>query len=103
MDATTLAPVPGATVEIVGTNLGTLTNDDGRYLLRGVPIGSHTVRVGSIGYAAQEQAVEVTAGQTVTVDLALTTQAIELGGIVAVGYGTVRREDLTGSVSSIQS
>ena len=45
----------------------------------------------------------VAAGQTATVNLSLSTSAIELEGIVAVGYGTVQRRDVTGSVASVDA
>lgn len=54
-----------------------------------------------IGYASQTQTVTVGTGLTVSVDFALSETAIVLDELVAVGYGTVRRGDVTGSVASV--
>lgn len=96
-------PVPGASVLVVGTGLGTLTAEDGKYLLANVPVGSRQVRVTIIGYTELTRAVSVVAGQTATADFKLTTQAVQLQGIVAVGYGTQQRRNVTGSVASVGS
>ena len=97
------APIPGASVFIVGTSMGTLTAEDGRYLLNNVPVGARQVRVNIIGFAELTRSVEVVANQAVTADFRLTTQAVKLEGIVAVGYGTQQRRTVTGAVSSVKA
>jgi TonB-linked SusC/RagA family outer membrane protein len=94
-------PLSGASVSITGTDIGALTNATGRYSLPAVPSGQHTVQATLIGYGSASATVSVAAGQTATADLQLTSQALELEGIVAVGYGTQRKETLTGSVSAV--
>jgi TonB-linked SusC/RagA family outer membrane protein len=103
VSASTQAPVVGARVALVGTSKVTLTRDDGRFLLPAVPNGAQRVRVTVLGHVAQEQPVTVQPGQAA--DLTLTMQAapVQLSQLVVVGYGTTRREDLTGSVSSVSS
>ncbi len=49
-DAKTGEPLPGANVFIVNTTMGAVTNMDGKYVIRNVPLGSHTLRVSYIGY-----------------------------------------------------
>lgn len=49
-DASTHAPIPGATVQIEGTSLGTSTDGEGRFLLSNIPAGVRSLRVSSIGY-----------------------------------------------------
>jgi TonB-linked SusC/RagA family outer membrane protein len=102
-DAATGAPLAGASVVVEGTALGAQTDAEGRYSLRGVPAGTHRLRVLRIGYAAGEKTVTVVSGQSATVDFALAQQALALEGIVAVGYGTQKKVNLTGAVTSVDS
>lgn len=97
----TQQPVSGASVMIVGTSRGTLTNQSGQYVLTNVPAGTHTVRVQLIGHAPSETQVVVRAGAPTVANLTLTVQAVQLQEIVAIGYGTQRRGDLTGAVASV--
>src|SRR6266581_4157202 len=83
------APLPGASVVIVGTVRSVLTNEKGQYHLS-VPPGAHGVRARLIGYEAVEQRVVVPAGQTVTVDFKLTATPLSLNEVVVVGARTSR-------------
>ena len=65
-DAISNAGARSVQVHIVGTGLGTLTNESGRYLILNVPAGSYTLRAERIGYAAQDIQINVTAGSVVT-------------------------------------
>ncbi|MEM1134757.1 MAG: SusC/RagA family TonB-linked outer membrane protein [Bacteroidota bacterium] len=90
-------PLPGVSIIIKGTNIGTTTDIEGRYALEASE-GS-VLQFSYIGYATQE--IEV-ANQS-TIDVALITDLEQLDEIVVVGYGTQRKVNLTGSVSSIAS
>src|SRR3989449_2882676 len=83
------APLPGASVVIVGTVRSVLTNGKGQYHLS-VPPGAHGVRARLIGYDAAEQRVTVAAGQTVTADFKLTATPLSLNEVVVVGARTSR-------------
>lgn len=95
------APLSGASVMVQGTDIGVLTDNSGRFTLSGVQAGEQTVRAQMIGYTPATTSVTVAAGQTATANLVLIASAVQLEGVVAVGYGTQRRETLTGSVSAI--
>ena len=96
-------PLSGANVVVVGTQIGTLTGADGRYTIPGVPPGTYQVRASLIGYSDQTVGgVQVTAGETAVVDFQLAAQAVQLEELVAVGYGTARRQDVTGSVAAVR-
>src|SRR5687767_11703659 len=97
-DSATAQPIPGVQITIVGTARGTLTDDGGRYSLRGVPPGTVAVRVQRLGYAPTERSVVVGANQTADVDFVLTPVARVLSEIVATGYGTSIRRELSSSV-----
>jgi TonB-linked SusC/RagA family outer membrane protein len=96
------APLAGANVVVVGTQIGTLADQDGRYALPGVPAGTHQVQASLIGYATQTMTVTVGAGGTAEANFRLAPQAIALDEVVAVGYGTQRKRDLTGAVASVR-
>lgn len=96
--------IAGAQVVIVGADRGTLTDDDGSYIITGVPAGTHRVQARYLGYAdSRVRTVEVVAGATATLNIQMSVSAIELDEIVAIGYGTATRRDLTGAVSSIEA
>ena len=93
--------VTGAQVTITGTRLGARTGPDGRYVISGVPAGQHQLRVEQVGHTTRVNNVSLGAGQTVTADFTLDPQVVVLEEIVAVGYGTARRRDVTGSIASV--
>jgi len=90
-------PVVGANVVVKGTNVGAITDINGKYSIN-VPSASSIIAVSFIGYVSQE----VIAGNSTIVDFTLETSALALDEIVVIGYGTVNRRDITGSVSSVQ-
>jgi TonB-linked SusC/RagA family outer membrane protein len=102
-DASTARPLVGATVNVAGTSVGRITDGSGRYILLNVPAGPRVIEVRLLGYANQSQNVNVAAGQSATANFALESEAMLLEGIVAVGYGTQSRRDVTGSVASVQA
>src|SRR5690606_1128637 len=101
IDGATGQPLSAASVVVVGTDRGGLTDSEGRFVIPNVPAGTHTVRVSLIGYAPGEQQVQVTSGGATTADFQLDAAAITLDEIVAVGYGTQRRGDLTSAVTAV--
>ena len=96
-------PLPGAVVTVVGTRFGATTGNDGAYTIRGLTPGSVLLNARRIGYGLDTARVTVVADQTVTANFSLRILAVQLSEIVAVGYGTQSRRDLTGAVSSISS
>ena len=102
-DRTTAAPLAGAQVTVVGTRLVAVTDAAGGFALDGIPVGTVTLRARTIGYGSGEQAVSVATGEATTADFELQPQAVELEGVVVVGYGTQRRDAITGAVASVTS
>lgn len=87
--------LPGATVKVKGGNGGTTTDMNGYYQIS-VAKGA-VLQISSVGYVAQELQVN---GQT-TINVTLAPDAKNLQDVVVVGYGTQRKESVTGSVASI--
>jgi len=96
-------PIPGASVSVIGTNRGAVTDTAGRYRIADVPSGSRQIRARLLGFTGVTQTVEVPAGDSITVDFQLTAAALQLEDVVVVGYGTQERRDLTGSVASVSA
>jgi TonB-linked SusC/RagA family outer membrane protein len=96
-------PLAGASVAVVGTSLVTMSSQDGGFTLNGVTVGAHTVKATMLGYAEQSKDVSVAANQAASVDFQLAPQAVQLEGLVAVGYGTVERRNLTGAVAQVNA
>ncbi|HEY8484360.1 MAG TPA: SusC/RagA family TonB-linked outer membrane protein [Longimicrobiales bacterium] len=97
-------PLPGASVVVVGTQLGALTGENGRYTITGVPAGTYQLRASLLGYSDQTvQGVQVADAQTTTVDFRLQAQAIALDEIVAVGYIQQSSRNITGSVTTVSA
>lgn len=89
-------PILGANVVIEGTTTGVTTDMDGNFSLKGVPENAK-LKITFIGY--EEQIVPVS-GQT-QFSITLKEDVAQLEDVVVIGYGTVKRRDLTGSVASI--
>ncbi len=90
--------LPGASVLIKGTTIGTSTNAEGKFSLS-VPTSAAILVVSYIGYVPQEVPVE---GQT-TIEITLQPDKATLAEVVVIGYGTQKRSDLTGAISSVKS
>ena len=99
VDASTQGPLAGANVVVAGTQRGTLTDSDGRFLLTGIAAGTHQVRASMIGYGAQEQTVTVQDGQMASLTFSLQPSAVELEGLVVVGYTAQQRKNVSQSTS----
>ena len=103
VDGTTQQAVANVEVSVVGSPHRMLTRTDGAFQLSGVPAGAHRLRATRIGYGPQIQDITVTAGVTTTVQVTLLPAASILEAVVVTGYGTQRREAITGSVSTIDA
>jgi len=90
-------PLPGVTVVVKGTTTGTITNADGNFVVSNVPPEA-TLVFSFVGMKTQEITI---AGNT-TIDVTLIEDAFGIDEVVAIGYGTVKKSDLTGSVSSLR-
>lgn len=88
--------LPGVTVLVTGTSIGSSTGADGGFSLQ-VPATATSLTISFIGYA--KQTVSIVGRNTVAVTLKDDAQA--LSDVVVVGYGTVQKKDLTGAVSAL--
>ncbi len=91
-------PLIGATVVIKGTTIGTVTDLDGNYTLSGVSDDA-ILQISFIGM----QTEEISVGDKTVIHIVLIQEAIGLSEVIAIGYGTGKRETLTGAISYIKS
>lgn len=96
VDASTREPMPGVNIIVKGTTIGQITDAQGKYSLSVSDLNA-TLVITFIGYNPQEVPIS---GRRV-VDVAMVPTIEALSEVVVVGYGTVRRADLTGSVGSV--
>ncbi len=91
-------PLPGASIVEKGSTNGVQTDFDGNYSLT-VPDGNATLVVSYIGFSTKEINID---GQSV-INITLQESAAALDEIVVIGYGSVKKSDLTGAVSSLKA
>ncbi len=94
-------PLVDARVMVASTSIVTTSGSDGRYTLRNVPTGNIEVRVIRVGYAEQKKPVSVTAGQTATLDFAMTQAVVQLQEIVTTATGEQRRVEIGNAVTTL--
>jgi TonB-linked SusC/RagA family outer membrane protein len=94
-DATGL-PMPGVGIKVKGTSTTSVTDTDGKYVVNAG--GNITLVFSYVGYETQE----VPANGRATINITMAESQAELSEVVVIGYGTVRRKDLTGSVASVK-
>ncbi|PSL47955.1 TonB-linked SusC/RagA family outer membrane protein [Chitinophaga niastensis] len=91
-------PMPGVSVRIKGSNVGTTTDVDGKFTLT-VPDKHAVLVVSFIGFQQQEIAIN----DQVFIPIKLVTENSKLNEVVVVGYGTQRKKDITGAVSVVRA
>lgn len=87
----------GVTVKVKGSNASAITGVDGSFTVNAAP--NATLIISSVGYSSQE----IPLRNLSTVSIRLVADAQALQQVVVVGYGTVKRKDLTGSIASVNA
>ncbi len=88
--------IPGASIKIKGTNTGAVTDINGKFKLT-IPNEKTILVVSFIGYSSQE----ITVGDKETFNIILSEDVHKLEEFVAVGYGTMKKSDITGAVATV--
>ena len=94
-------PLPGATVAVKGLSKAVVTNAKGEFTISGLAAGTYTLNTTYIGYATTETKITIGSNAPAVLNIVLHPEVKGLEGTVVVGYGTVRRKDLTGAVGSV--
>ena len=90
--------LPGANVVVKGTQIGVVTDADGRFTLN-VPTGRNVLTVSAIGFTAQDIAI----GNRAEVNVTLTPDIKTLNEVVVTGYGAQAKRDITGAVATVDT
>jgi len=91
------ASLPGVSIVVKGTTTGVITGSNGEYSLLNIPENS-TLQFSFVGMKMQE----VIVGKNATINVALEEETVQINEVVAIGYGTIKKSDLTGAVASMQ-
>jgi TonB-linked SusC/RagA family outer membrane protein len=98
VDVATQRPLAGAQVQVLGTQLGTVTNQQGRFVIQNVPAGAREVRVTILGYSQTTQPVQVIVGTPANVTLAVRETAVPVEGLYVTASGETQRRREAGNV-----
>ncbi|NBU82049.1 MAG: SusC/RagA family TonB-linked outer membrane protein, partial [Flavobacteriaceae bacterium] len=98
IDATTGSPLPGVNVSVKSQNLSTSTDFDGKFNLTEVPTGSSVV-FSYVGY----KNYEIIVNKKVTLSIKLTEESNNLKEVIVIGYGSKKKQDVTGAVSLVSA
>lgn len=91
--------LPGVSVAVKGTTIGTITGNDGRFMLS-VPSDATTLVFSFIGFDTQEVLVNA---NTTSINVKLMPSVINLNEVVAIGYGKMTRKDVTSSITTVSA
>ena len=89
--------LPGVSVVVIGTTNGTITDTDGNYSLTNIPENA-SLQYSFVGMKAQTISIQ---GKQ-TIDVVLEEDKLAIDEVIVIGYGTAKRQDYTGSVSSLK-
>ncbi|MCU0422516.1 MAG: SusC/RagA family TonB-linked outer membrane protein [Bacteroidia bacterium] len=95
--------IVGASIFIEGTQKGGQTDVNGFYLVNDVSPGKYKVRFTFIGLKTEYKAIEISAGQTLELNVKMIDDPQSLDEAVVVGYGTIKRREITSAVSKISN
>ncbi len=99
-DRATGQTLPGASVIVVGTTIGSTANIDGRFEFT-APAGTVIITASFLGYTPTTREVTIPAGGTVVVNFDLFADITTLQEFIVIGYGVQRKEDATGSIAVV--
>jgi len=97
IDAVSLSVLPGVTIIEIGTSNGTTTDVNGQYTI--TVHKNATISYSYIGYVTEEKVVR----QSQTLDIVLVPDILSLNEVYVIGYGTLKKSDLTGAVASVRA
>jgi len=92
------APIPGATIMVPGTTIGTISDGDGNFKLS-IPSTARTISVSFVGMTSKD----VTIGNNSTFNVVLAESNVGLEEVVVVGYGTQKKESVVGAISQVDN
>jgi TonB-linked SusC/RagA family outer membrane protein len=102
-DADGGAPIPSAQIRVEGTGLGALSDDSGRFTIRGVPIGQHRVTARRVAFTPMTKTVGVADGGTAPLDFVLERVATQLAEVITTVTGGQARYELGSAIANLRA
>ncbi|MFI5452454.1 carboxypeptidase-like regulatory domain-containing protein [Pedobacter sp. UC225_61] len=96
----TKLPIPGASVQVDGTQKLTVTDSEGNFRITGLASGTYTLTAKYIGFTALKLTTTVGTGNTV-LNFNLKSESQNLNEVIVVGYGTQTKREVTGAISKV--
>src|SRR5690606_5540437 len=103
LDAGTQQPIASAQISVVGTTTGAISDNTGRYIIRGVRPGTVELRVLRVGFGQVEDSVTVVAGQETTKDITMQSVAFSLNPVVTTATGEQRRIEVGNAIAQVDA
>lgn len=94
-------PIEGAAISIKKLSIGTTTDKDGKFDFA-VPEGTYEIEISFVGYKSVQKTVTIGTAPVTGIDITLTQEATGLADVVVVGYGTQKKRDVTGTISTVK-
>lgn len=95
------APLGDVQILVEGTSIVTITNADGRFTVRNVPVGPRELRAFRVGYTPQKKPVTVNSGQTTNIEFEMVQAIVKLQEVVTTATGEQRRVELGHTVATV--
>jgi hypothetical protein len=86
-------PVPSVNILVLNSGIGTVTNEEGKYLLKGIPEGKQVIRYSSVGYKTVTKEVNIYPGKTIEINVELNVTIIEVGEVNVTGIRKQEQRD----------
>jgi hypothetical protein len=103
-DEKTAEPIVGVSVVLAGTTIGTASDVEGMYVISNILPGSYTLNISGVGFRRKViQSVQVNTDFTTKIDIALSSEAIDLEAVVVVAERPLVRADLTSTQTSVDA
>lgn len=103
-DANTERPIPGVSVVIQGTNVGSATDDEGNYEIPNAPVGEHVLRASFVGYENLEKTIQVQADEVTEVNFEMGSDPLGLDEVVVTGTGgKVEKGKLGNTIATVDA
>lgn len=91
-------PLPGVSVVVKGTTVGTITDTDGKFVLTKIP-GNTMLQFSFVGMKVQE----INVGNKTSINIVLEEESVGIEEVVAIGYGIAKKSDLTGAITQVKA
>ncbi len=92
------SPIPSVNIFLIGTNLGAVADENGNYILSGIPVGNYQIRFSSVGYESKFFDITVYANKTIELDVELEQKAIEVDEVQVTGFKYQQQNDTRASL-----